>query len=84
MRSSIADIILLIKSPLYFEKGFFRYFKPLDNLIFNALYFLFVVFATDCTFPYKAYTPALFLVIFEVFCIAFFITFKLFLPEFLI
>lgn len=37
-----------------------------------------------CAFPYKAYSPALVLIIFQVFSITLFVTVKLLFPEFLI
>lgn len=67
-----------------FKEGFFWIFKPLDNLFSNFFDFLSGVFTSNRTFPYKANTPALFLVIFEVFFITFFVACKFLFPELLI
>lgn len=67
-----------------FKEGLFWILKPLDNLFGNFFYFLTGVFTTNSTFPYKAYPPALLLIVLEVFSISFFVTGKLLFPEFLI
>ena len=67
-----------------FKECFFRLFKPLDNLLGNFFNLLTGVFTANCTFPDKAYTPALFLIVFKVFCIPFFVVRKLIFPEVLI
>lgn len=67
-----------------FKEGLFWILKPLDNLFGNFFYFLTGVFTTNSTFPYKAYPPALLLIVLEVFSIPFFVTGKLLFPEFLI
>lgn len=67
-----------------FKEGLFWILKPLDNLFGNFFYFLTGVFTTNSTFPYKAYPPALLLIVLEIFSIPFFVTGKLLFPEFLI
>lgn len=67
-----------------FKEGLFWILKPLDNLFSNFFYFLTEVFTTNSTFPYKAYPPALLLIVLEVLSISFFVTGKLHFPEFLI
>lgn len=67
-----------------FKEGLFWILKPLDNLFGNFFYFLTGVFTTNSTFPYKAYPPALLLIVLEVFFITFFVACKFLFPELLI